>query len=48
MKSLFGAQDMFEIVQEGYEDLVANPTNAQRANFKESINKECKVLFYIQ
>jgi hypothetical protein len=28
MKSLFGAQDVLEIVQNGYEDLAANVTDA--------------------
>jgi hypothetical protein len=28
MKSLFGAQDVLEIVQHGYEDLAANVTDA--------------------
>lgn len=36
MKSLFIAQDILEIMQEGYEELVANPTKAQRTTFKES------------
>lgn len=48
MKSLFGAQDVLEIVKEGYEDLVENPTDAQRVIFKESRKKNCKTLFYIQ
>lgn len=48
MKSLFGAQDVLEIVKEGYEDLVENPTDAQRVIFKESRNKNYKTLFYIQ
>ena len=48
MKSLFGAQDVLEIVQNGYEDLAANATDAQRTAFKEVKKKDCKALFYIQ
>ncbi|MCI46541.1 F-box protein, partial [Trifolium medium] len=48
MKSLFGAQEVSEIVQNGYEDLGAHPTEAQRRTYKESNKKDCKALFYIQ
>ncbi|PNY02359.1 F-box protein [Trifolium pratense] len=48
MKSLFGAQEVSEIVQNGYEELGANPTEAQRAAYRESKKKDCKALFYIQ
>ena len=48
MKSLFGAQDVLEIVQNGYDDLALNATDAQRTAFKESKKKDCKALFYIQ
>lgn len=47
MKSLFGAQDVLAIVQEGYEELGVYPIYAQRTTFKESRKKECKALFYI-
>ncbi|KHN42350.1 Retrovirus-related Pol polyprotein from transposon TNT 1-94, partial [Glycine soja] len=48
MKSLFGAQEVSDLVQNGYEDLGANPTEAQRLMFKEAKKKDCKALFYIQ
>jgi len=48
MRSLFGAQDMSDLVQNGYEDLVANATEVQKAAFKENKKKDCKALFYIQ
>jgi hypothetical protein len=48
MKSLFGSQDVFAIVQNGYEDLASNATEAQRAAFKDVKKKDCKALFYIQ
>ncbi|PNX78407.1 F-box protein [Trifolium pratense] len=48
MRSLFGAQEVSEIVQNGYEDLGANPTDAQRATYKEAKKKYCRALFYIQ
>ena len=39
---------MSDLVQNGYEDLGANPTKAQRLAFKEAKKKYCKALFYIQ
>jgi len=48
MKSLFGAQDVLELVEDGYEDLAANATEVQRAAFREQKKKDCKALFYIQ
>ena len=48
MRSLFGAQEVSEIVENGYEDLVVNPTDAQRTAFKDAKKKDCKALFYIQ
>ena len=35
MRSLFGVQDVLELVENGYEDLVANATDVQRVAFKE-------------
>ncbi|PNY15788.1 F-box protein, partial [Trifolium pratense] len=48
MKSLFGAQNCLDVVLNGYEELVENPTNEQRNAFKENKKKYCKALFYIQ
>jgi len=48
MKSLFEAQDVLELVENGYEALAANAINVQRAAFKEHKKKDCKALFYIQ
>ncbi|KAK2421505.1 hypothetical protein QL285_032127 [Trifolium repens] len=48
MKSLFGAQDCYEVVMNGYEELGENPTDAQRNVFKEIKKKDYKALFYIQ
>jgi hypothetical protein len=48
MKSLFGAQDVLELVENEYEDLGANSTDVQRAAFKDLKKKDCKALFYIQ
>jgi hypothetical protein len=48
MKSLFGAQEVLEIVENGYDDLAVNATDAQRNAFKEVKKKDCKTLFYIQ
>lgn len=48
MKSLFGAQEVLELVQNGYDDLGANPTEAQRTTFKELKKKDCNDMFYVQ
>ncbi|XP_004507201.1 uncharacterized protein [Cicer arietinum] len=48
MKSLLGDQEVFEIVQEGYEQLGANPTERQQTTFKDCKKRDCKALFYIQ
>jgi len=48
MRSLFGVQDVLELVEDGYEDLAANATEVQRAAFREQKKKDCKALFYIQ
>ncbi|PNX73884.1 F-box protein [Trifolium pratense] len=48
MKSLFGAQEVSEIVQNGYEELGANSTEAQRETYRDAKKKDCKALFYIQ
>ena len=48
MKSLFGAQDCYEVVMNGYEELGENPNDAQRNAFKEIKKKDYKALFYIQ
>jgi len=48
MKSLFGAQDVLELVENGYKDVAANATDVQRAAFKGQKKKDCKALFYIQ
>ncbi|XP_073219452.1 uncharacterized protein [Cicer arietinum] len=48
MRSLLGAQEVFEIVQDGYEQLGANPTERQQTTFKDCKKRDCKALFYIQ
>jgi hypothetical protein len=48
MKSLFGAQDVLEIVENGYDDLAVNAADAERNAFKEVKKKDFKALFYIQ
>lgn len=47
MKVFFGALEVFEIVQEGYEELGENPTEAQRTTFKDAKKRDCMALFYI-
>ncbi|XP_073224767.1 uncharacterized protein [Cicer arietinum] len=48
IRSLLGAQELFEIVKDGYEQLGANPTERQQTTFKDCKKRECKTLFYIQ
>jgi len=48
MKSLFGAQVVLELVENGYEYLAANTTDVQIAAFKEYKKKDCNALSYIQ
>ena len=48
MRSLFGAQDLSDLVQNGFEEPPANATDVQRATFKENKKKDYKALFYIQ
>ena len=47
MKSLFGAQDVLELVGNGFEDLGANATDVHTSTFKEQKKKDCKALFHI-
>ena len=49
MRSLFGAQDVSDLVQNGFEEPPANATDVQRAALKKkNKKKDCKALFYIQ
>ncbi|XP_073221132.1 uncharacterized protein [Cicer arietinum] len=48
IRSLLGSQEVFEIVQDGYEQLRANPTERQQTTFKDCKKIDCKALFYIQ
>jgi len=48
MRSLFDAQDVSDLVQNGFKEPPANATDVQRAAFKENKKKDCKALFYIQ
>ncbi|XP_073223433.1 uncharacterized protein [Cicer arietinum] len=48
MKSLFIAQEVYKVVQDGYDQLGQNPTYVKRATFKDSRKNDCKALFYIQ
>nr|XP_004498131.1 uncharacterized protein LOC101502871 [Cicer arietinum] len=48
MRLLLGAQEVFEIVQDGYEQLGVNPTERQQTTFKDCKKRYCKTLFYIQ
>jgi len=48
MKNLFGAQDLLEIVQNGYNDIGANIAEVQRNAHKKLKKKDCKALFLIQ
>ena len=47
MKVLFQFQDLLEIVQNGYQELGDNPTDAQRDIHNDAVNKDNKALFLI-
>lgn len=42
MNTLFGSQEVLEIVQNGCEDLTANPTKVQITTFIDAKKKYCK------
>ncbi|XP_073221541.1 uncharacterized protein [Cicer arietinum] len=44
MRLLLGAQEVFEIVQDGYEQLGANPTEKQQTTFKDCKKRDCKTI----
>lgn len=44
---VFGFQDVFDVVKNGYQELGANPDEAQRATHKDAKKKDCKALFLI-
>ncbi|XP_073224752.1 uncharacterized protein [Cicer arietinum] len=48
MRSLLVAQEVFEIIQEEYEQLGLNPIKRQQAAFKDFNKRDCKTLFYTQ
>lgn len=47
MKMLFGYQEVHDIVKSRYQELGENPTDEERATYRESKKKDCKVLFLI-
>lgn len=47
MEVVFGFQDVFDVVKNGYQELGANPDEAQRAAHKVAKKKDCKALFLI-
>ncbi|XP_019435960.1 PREDICTED: uncharacterized protein LOC109342429 [Lupinus angustifolius] len=47
MKAIFGFQEVFEIVQLGYQEIEEGATEAQRATYKEAKKKDCKALFLL-
>ncbi|XP_019429218.1 PREDICTED: uncharacterized protein LOC109336858 [Lupinus angustifolius] len=47
MKAIFGFQEVYEIVQFGFQEIGDNATEAQRATYKEAKKKDCKALFLI-
>lgn len=47
MKVLFGYQEVHDIVKSRYQELGENPTDEERATYRESKKKDCKALFLI-
>ncbi|XP_073225729.1 uncharacterized protein [Cicer arietinum] len=48
MRLLLESQEVFEIVQDGYEQLGVNSTERQQTTFKDCKKRDCKALFHIQ
>ncbi|XP_019423028.1 PREDICTED: uncharacterized protein LOC109332500 [Lupinus angustifolius] len=47
MKAIFGFQEVYEIIQNGYQEIEDDANEAQRTIFRESKKKDCKALFLI-
>ncbi|XP_019432586.1 PREDICTED: uncharacterized protein LOC109339582 [Lupinus angustifolius] len=47
MKVLFGYQEVFDIIQEGYQSVGEDATEAQRLVHKDCKKRDCKALFMI-
>ncbi|KAF1859154.1 hypothetical protein Lal_00000985 [Lupinus albus] len=47
MKTIFEFQEVYEVVQNGYQEIGENASDAQRIVYKESKKKDCKALFLI-
>ncbi|XP_019432432.1 PREDICTED: uncharacterized protein LOC109339448 [Lupinus angustifolius] len=47
MKAIFGFQEVFEVVQHGYQELGEGATEAQRTIYKEAKKRDCKALFLL-
>ncbi|XP_019438865.1 PREDICTED: uncharacterized protein LOC109344555 [Lupinus angustifolius] len=46
-RTIFGFQEVLEIVQNGYQEVRENENEAQRTSYRESKKKDCKALFLI-
>ncbi|XP_019442233.1 PREDICTED: uncharacterized protein LOC109346948 [Lupinus angustifolius] len=47
MKAIFGFQEVYEIIQNGYQEIEDDANEAQRTIFREFKKKDCKTLFLI-
>ena len=47
MKALFGFQDVMDIVRDGFPEIGATATEAQRSTYKENKKKDCKAVWFI-
>lgn len=47
MEALFGAKEVFEVVQYRYKELGINPTKEKTTTLKDKKKNGCEVLFYI-
>lgn len=43
---MLGSQEVYEVMQDEYDQLDPNPIEVQRATSKDSKKKDCKALFY--
>ena len=47
MRTIFGFQEVMEIVKHGYVELAEVSSEAQRTTYREAKKKDCKALFLI-
>jgi hypothetical protein len=47
MRVIFGFQDVLDIIELGFASLGQNPTEAERAVYREARKRDCKAMFLL-